>query len=348
MKKTLLATALVAAAASAQADTKLYGQVAYQATFGEDSSNVNLDEDYDFGRYAFSESRYGIYSSKKVGSITWLANIEMGLNDGGGSDKTAGDNANGRSDIRRQVFGIKGGFGKFQFGYHGDVGDGVLHADLAGTGFIDPMSSSSAGVAGGITPVVTNELTGDDEKGDAIGVNGYDPDEAESIQYFSPKLGGVATVGFQIEKNEAFEGVLKVNAAGFRFHAFYNDKGDVSGDDAETDVGILVGYKAPFGLSITGVVSQRDFVDGDDGEHAAVKIGYAIGKHKLSYKYQTLETNDTDDVTLLSENTETNESVIAWGYSPAKGVNLFAAYKTAEVDGGEDGDAFGIGGRVKF
>jgi len=324
MKKTLLAAALVAAAASAQADTKFYGHAAYAAKFG-DSDAVATDRDYAFTRYAFSESRWGVNFSKKAGGIKWLALLEFGI-DGDGEDE---------ADSRRQAFGISGGFGKILFGQYNDVGDGVLHADLAGTVLADPMASSSAGVAG---EVQDNDAAAG-FNGD-INVNGFDPGRGEALRYWTPKLGGIATIGAQLEENEAFEVALKLNAAGFRLYGFYNDNGDNTGYDNR--FGALVGYKAPFGLSVTGVFSTNEALSGDETDHAAIKVGYAIGKHKLSYKYQVRE---------LASGDETEEGVLAWAYSPTKGVNLFAAIKGAESDiagDTEDGTAIGIGGRVKF
>ncbi|MGH1439895.1 MAG: porin [Cellvibrionaceae bacterium] len=338
MKKTILAAALVAAAASAQADTKFYGHVAYNVVFGDESS-IPESRDYEFNRHGFSETRFGVNFSKKAGGIKWLALQEYGVAEGEGA-----------LDSRRQAFGISGGFGKILFGQYNDVGDGVLHADLAGTALADPMASASAGVVGRITDFGDTDITTDNR---SFNVNGFDPGRGEALRYYTPKLGGVVTFGAQLQENEGFEVAMKLNAAGFRLYGFYEDGGDEDGGATyEYAAGALVGYKFAFGLSLTAVASTREDLAGDTIDHSAFKIGYAFGKHKLSYKFQT-----ADGVNFEGAGNEDNRedepvtSSVAWVYAPAKGVSLYAAVKAATDDSDADNDsgtAFGVGGRVKF
>jgi predicted porin len=175
MKKTLLALAIAGAAVSAQADTKVYGHVSYEAR------DLDSETDADFKQGGFSQSRFGFNFSKKLGNgLTALALQEFGfasgerqqstykldetlvdadLNDDGDkldtsvATKVANDN---QIITRRQAFGFSGEFGKVLLGQYNDVGDGVINADLAGTNIVNALSSNAFGAVG-------------------IGVNGFDP-----------------------------------------------------------------------------------------------------------------------------------------------------------------------------
>ena len=135
MKKTLLALAVTAAAVSAQADTKLYGHVAYNI---RDTDGV---DDVTFDRHGFSESRFGFSFSKQIGSIKALAIQEFGLTEGNGKTTNDLDDSNSIG-IRKQSFGFSGSWGKVLLGEYNDVGDGILHNDLAGTTVVDGITGS--------------------------------------------------------------------------------------------------------------------------------------------------------------------------------------------------------------
>lgn len=299
MKKALLALAVAGAAVSAQADTKLYGHVAYNI--------VDLDgaNDIAYQGHAFSQSRFGFKFSKKLGNgLTAVALQELGLPNSGESTLNS----------RRHAFGFKGDFGQVLLGQYNDVGDGVLNADLAGTGLVNPLGSNSASAVG-------------------IGVNGFDPGRGDGLRYYSPKLGGIATIGLQSTDNGGSEVALKLNANGFRLYAFSADNGAGSNDTE----GFLVGYKAPIGLSVTYTASEQD---GTNIEHDGFKIGYATGKHKVSYSQTERETAGVAG----------NESTgLSYLYNMAKGVQLWVGYKEVETAAGvQVNEGIAVGGRVKF
>lgn len=305
MKKALLALAVAGAAVSAQADTKLYGHVAYNMRDTDGAADTT------FNRHGFSESRFGFSFSKKLkNGLKAIAIQEFGIAEGEGA-----------IDSRRQAFGFSGDFGKVLLGQYNDVGDGVLNADLAGTGLVNPLASNQFGATG-------------------LGVGGFDPGRGEGLRYYSPKIGGVATVGLQIQENGGSEAALKVNVAGFRFNAFMEDGGSTGQDNS----GYLIGYKAPFGLSATYMSGERSFSNGAaDDEQSGWKIGYATGKHKFSYSKVTRD--DLEGVAGKDESTG-----LAYLYNMAKGVQLWVAYSELEDDGvsGVGDDAVAVGGRIKF
>jgi predicted porin len=305
MKKTLLALAIAGAAVSAQADTKLYGHVAFNLGVIDDNVTTTKDEAA-MGRNGFSESRFGFSFSKKLdGGLTAVANQEFGLNDRG-AGYTDGQN---NLRIRRNSFGFAGDFGKVTLGFDNDVGDGVINADLAGTNLIDPMSSNDS-------------ATG-------FGVNGFDPDVGDGLRYYSPKIGGIATIGAQLQDTGGTEVALKVDVSGFRFNAFSSDTGT-----GTEDSGYLVGYKAPIGLSVTYVSSERKTAT--KTEHDGWKIGYAAGKHKVSYSNVSQKLGD-------------EATALAYMYNMAKGVELYAVYKDLENNAGvEQKSGVVVGGRVQF
>ncbi len=306
MKKALLALAVAGAAVSAQADTKLYGHVAYSLRDLDSAADVDVD------RNGFTESRFGFSFSKKLkNGLTALAIQEFGLGDA----TSGGSTSNAASiGIRRNAFGFKGGFGKVLLGQYNDVGDGVINADLAGTNIVNALSSNSAGVVG-------------------LGANGFDPGRGEGLRYYSPKIGGVATVGIQYQESGGSEIALKVNAAGFRFNAFLEDAGtDVTYQERS---GFLIGYKAPIGLSATYVSSESE-TGAVTTEHDGWKLGYATGKHKFSYSNVEIDGGN-------------ESSGVSYLYNMAKGVQLWVGYKEVETNAGVEVDSgTAIGGRVKF
>jgi predicted porin len=329
MKKALLALAVAGAAVSAQADTKLYGHVAYSLRDLDSSSDVDVD------RNGFTESRFGFSFSKKLkNGLTALAIQEFGLGDttterGNTTNNGTVSVANGTGDVvaangssnsagsvstRRNAFGFKGDFGKVLLGQYNDVGDGAINADLAGTNIVNALSSNSAGVVG-------------------LGANGFDPGRGEALRYYSPKIGGVATVAAQYQENGGNEVVVKVNAAGFRFNAFLEDAGTETSYDERS--GFLIGYKAPIGLSFTYVSSESE-TGATTAEQDGWKIGYATGKHKVSISATEIDgLNESKGVSYL--------------YNMAKGVQLWAGYKTVDNNAGVEVDSgTAIGGRVKF
>lgn len=306
MKKTLLVLAIAGAAVSAQADTKLYGHVAYSLRDLDNSADVDID------RNGFTESRFGFSFSKKLNNgLTALAIQEFGL----GDQSASGSNGSaGTVGIRRNAFGFKGDFGKVLLGQYNDVGDGAINADLAGTNIVNALSSNSFSVVG-------------------IGANGFDPVRGEALRYYSPKIGGVATVAAQYQESGGNEIVAKVDYAGFRFNVFAEDAGtDVAYDER---VGFLIGYKAPIGLSATYVSSESE-TGAVTTEHDGWKIGYATGNHKFSVSSVEIDGgNDSSGVSYL--------------YNMAKGVQLWAGYKEVENNAGvELNSGVAVGGRVKF
>ena len=305
MKKTLLALAVTAAAVSAQADTKLYGHVSYNI---RDTDGV---DDITFDRHGFSESRFGFRFSKQVGSVKALAFQEFGIAEGEGA-----------LDARKQAFGFSGSWGRVLLGEFNDVGDGILHADLAGTAVVDGITVGSAGASG-------------------IGVNGFDPGRGEALRYYSPKLGGIATVGVQYQEFGGYEIAFRLNAGGFRFYAYTEDGGENGAADLDDNQGILVGYKIA-GFSATYVASERENDTANlDVEHQGLRLGYATGKHKFSISQASVETDGVD--------AEPESTSVEYLYNMAKGVQLWAQIEEVDNDDGTDDlEAIGVGGRIKF
>jgi predicted porin len=334
MKKTLLALAIAGAAVSAQADTKLYGHVAFNLGEKSDVAGSTTNERATINSHGFSDSRFGFSFSKKLdGGLTVVANQEFGLNERQ-HDENGYKDVQNNLRVRRNSFGFAGDFGKVTLGFDNDVGDGVINADLAGTNLVDPLSSNSTAAVG-------------------LGVNGFDPDTGDALRYYSPKIAGVATIGAQLQEFGETELALQVNAAGFRFNAFLESRGDTDNDTAtaknENKSGFLVGYKAPIGLSITYVSSTDKGVENtaDTRKHSGFKVGYATGKHAVSYSKVEL---DQTDKTAGRKNDEATG--LAYLYSMAPGVQLWAGYKEIEnyttKNVKSDRDAFAIGGRVQF
>jgi hypothetical protein len=162
------------------------------------------------------------------------------------------------------------------------------------------------------------------------------------LRYYSPKIGGIATVGIQLQEDGETEIALRTDFAGFRFNAFIESK-----DTVEDVTGFLLAYKAPIGLSITYVSSEDEGNSGspDSKKHSGWKVGYQNGKHAISYSKVSLD--QTDETIGRKDDESTGISYI---YNMDKGVQLWVGYKETEkytdLNVKSEDDGIAIGGRV--
>ncbi len=330
MKKALLALAVAGASFSAQADVKISGFVSAQVLDLEDSDKVQ------YTRNGFSQSRFRIDSSTKWNDLTVGTNMEFGLPDSQGSLNT-----------RRNSFYVKGGFGTIRLGDHNDVGDGIMNVGSAGTWTSNALAGTS------FTTGVNSAI------------NGFDPHRGQGIRYYSPKIAGVATIAAQLQNEGGSEIALRINSNGFKVSYFTENGGGTNNDLS----GYLVGYKAPFGVSLTVVHTEQDLqtsttaqssvlngdgtitttpastTQGGTNEHDAVKLGYHSGQHKVSISSHTRDdANRTADVEATG---------FGYEYAATKGVLLYLSYVKTDglvqngIEAAED-RGIAIGGVVKF
>lgn len=312
----LLAASAMASAMSAHAG--VYGRVTYNAVTG-DTSN----DDVQFQRHEFAESIIGVKGKADlVGGLTIGANVQYGLGEGlsTGAESNQGTLGNAETRTRIQEFYVSGAWGKLTLGQGVGVSYLMDSIDTSGTWLADPSGwlfvagsgSASHRAAGTLTVAPTSTLF------------------HERIRYDSPKLGGVATVAIQVGENGGTEVGIKGKYNGFRFAAFSNSDDAQFGDSS----GIALGYKHGSGFSISGTSGTTSEGRGEV-DVTTLKLGYATGKHAFSV--QTYEHEDRSEAESL-----------AYVYSAAKGIKLWARAVNSENAAGEDASTIAVGGMVKM
>ncbi|MGH1438906.1 MAG: porin [Cellvibrionaceae bacterium] len=318
MKKTLLAVALTTVSTAALADVSLSGHVSAQIT-DRDSSDDTV-----FQQLGFSQSRFRIKADKEIKGLTFGINQEYGT----GNEQSS-------INVRQHSLFVKGAFGTIRLGDHNDVGDGYMNTGVNGTWRSNPIAVNS----------FTHGTNG--------ASNGFDPGRGQALRYYSPKIGGVATFGIQFENDGRAAAALNVGTHGFAFKAFAEDSGD-----AETDAsGIMVGYRAPFGLGITYVAASKDraasstttaapgatfSVDPATGvivpsatvtttvgegtdEFEGIQVGYSMGKIRASISKTERDNTDNGGAA------DTVDTVGAgFEYDYGKGVTFWVSYLDLE------------------
>jgi len=241
---------------------------------------------------------------------------------------------------RKRDLWFKGGFGKVSLGQGDGAANGTSEVDFSGTTIADYSGNdlydgigfvNSAGVQLGING------NGAFRNFDGLSRN-------DRIRYDAPDFGpiGIAISGGQdkaelgLRYRQKLGGGSKIGAA----------LGYVESDDPGSanfkQLGLSASYITAGGFNVTGHYGERD-VNGlsADPQGYYLKVGQKFGPHNLSLAYH--ETEDTAGVGLDAERVN-----LAWVYNITKGVELFADYQNASLEGAHDIDAFGIGSRIKF
>lgn len=319
----LLAIAAVASVMPAQAG--VYGRVTYNVVTG-DTSN----DDVQFQRHEFAESIIGVKGKADlISGLTIGGNVQYGLGEGlsitaADTDEALGTSqgtlGNSETRTRIQEIYLSGSFGKVSFGqgtgvsylYDSIDASGTWLADPSGWLFVAGAGSASHRAAGTLSVAPTSTLF------------------HERLRYDSPKIGGIATISAQLGENGGTEIGVKGAVAGVKFGAFSNS------DDAQfgNSSGIILGYKHSSGFSITGTSGTTSDGRGEL-DVTTLKLGYATGKHAVS-------------VQSYEHDTRSEAESIAYMYSAAKGIRLWARAVNSENAAGESASTIALGGMVKM
>lgn len=339
---------IVMGAAAASADVTLYGRVLYNAV-----SDDTADDVY-FGRHEFAESNIGIKGSKKVGSLTFGGQVELGLNEGVNAllyDTSSSEGNNSRTRIQEAT--VSGGFGKVSLGTGASATWVASDVDQSGTWVSDPLGMSQRFGA-------TRRGPSGQSQTPFVQVQSI---FSERLRYDSPKIAGGLTFHGQYGEDSSYELAAKYVGHGVRAAVWAADFGDAEGDGeqanidthstngyfgAESGSGLLVGYKV-IGINFTiaaGVADQVDAVGDDNGERSFVnwKLGYTKGKHAVSLSQGNYESEDADG----NSGADHTRSTVAYNYSPAKSVKLWIQHTNGDTDDQEEFDATALGIMVKI
>jgi len=309
MKKTILAIALAAATTTAFADTTLSGHINYK--FG-DLEDFNNNEDITVNNATTSQSRFRIKSSKEVGSATWGIYLEHGIVDGG---------VNRRHD---NLF-VKGGFGKLTLGQGSEAGDGAVEMDYSGT----YLTQGDLG---------SWELGAGPDSDSSFSTP--DGGRTENLRYDTPKLGMFsAAVSYDTQDTVSVEANL--SGSMFKAAVYVASKGDAAGDSDEVGGSVAVKFGG-FSVALGAAQVDESAAGADDDlDYTNVVLGYRTGPISVAVD---VKTNESDD-----ESVDKATAGLNFVYRPAKGVELYAGYRTVDNDA-TDTDADGIlaGARVRF
>jgi len=312
MKKALLALAVAGAAVSAQADVSISGHTNYRMGNTED---FNGSDNFSVANNGASGTRFRIVASKEANGITYGSRQELGLDSGSGAPSG-----------RVSQITIGGDFGQFSLGQGWESGDDATELDYSGTYLTSAGGHSGFG---------------------GSGVSNIDGGRDQRLRYDSPKLGGVANIAVDFDDSDNLGVAGKIGGDNWKA-AMYIENNDV--DDTD-ELGGSIAFKVA-GFTAALQLSQKELGTGaGDADYKAVIIGYNVGKMSLAIDIATRE-DETNGVKTLDRSTKG----LNFNYRPVGGVELYAGIRTAEDDivgattynGEKDGDAFIVGGRIKF
>ena len=333
MKKTLLAAALAAASVSAYADVSVSGHVNY--LFG-DLTEFNGERDFDVTGNGASQSRFRINASTEANGVTYGIREELGFGDGAGS-----------LTVRVNHFYVRGGFGQVSLGQAWEAQDDAGEQDLSGTYVLTGSAYDAWDVGNNF--------------------NNVDGGRDERLRYDSPKLGGIAKVAVDYDKNDNLGAAVFLGQKNWRLAAGVELKSDEIDDNAtgtdkdDKDEFTISGSVNLAGFVATVQYGERD-EDTDNSTHAddereymQVILGYRKGPYSVAVDFANYEEDGGDVV-------DNSTQGLSFVYRPTKGVELYAGYRVAECDisgcdinsdpdeaNADDSiSGFLAGGRVKF
>ena len=354
MKKTLIATAVAAAAAlplTAQADMVLYGQV----------HNTIMNVDASTGGNATAEqwqvqddSLLGFKGSENLGDgMQAIWKYEQAYDTDGtsagcpGTDETNTTNtASDRNcNARNTYVGLAGDFGTFLIGrvdtpyktawYAGDAdfGDGTI-ADMNATGF----------------------------GGDNVGDDHFDETRASNaIAYMSPDLSGFRvamavipgeTTGVEDSLTDSWSGGLMYAANGLKIGAGLESLADTTANTPNEKRWHITGSynydNFTLGASYANV-EDDNYVDGDKKKTFGLSVKYALGRNAIGANYRFSD---------LENAANGNGDIQSWAvyamHNLSKRTSIYVAYGQSEYDreignvSDQETNEYGIGIIHKF
>jgi len=359
MKHTLLTTSALAVAlgmsavttAAAQDNTvvngqsgvnlKISGQLNRGVLFVDDGAQ---NESY-FVDNDNSSSRLRVEAGADVGGLTFGTDIIVELESN--STATVNQNNDGDSEFnfaqrRLDVF-AEGAFGRVTLGHGNTASDDASEVDLSGTAVVS--YSGIADLAGGSLLRLDGGALSTSAIGDAFS-NFDGQGRRDRIRYDSPTFGGFG-ISASIAEGERNDIALTY---GGEFGAFDVAAAIAFGeqnDNERINGSISVAHDSGFSVTLAG---GEDRVDGAavDPTFGYIKLGYQTdslaswGTTAFSVDYY-----DGDDV--LSPGTDSRSYGLAVVQNiDAINTELYAGYRTYEVDGFQDTNALLVGARVRF
>jgi hypothetical protein len=318
-----------------------------------DTEDFNGAEDFSVANNGASGSRFRIVSSKEANGITYGTRQELGLNNGGGSsaklEDTKEDNGleNGVVDfdelsfsdnvsVRVNQFTIGGDFGQFSLGRGWESGDDMTEMDYSGT-----YLTSAGGHSGFGGSKVGNIDGGRDDR----------------LRYDSPKIGGILNLAIDFDTSDNIGISAKVGGDNWKAGLYVEDNEASHTDEVGGSIAFkMAGFTAALQLAqkedgVTAPVAPATKGQNKDADYRAVILGYNVGKFSVAIDFSSREEETGNDKTL-----DRSTKGLNFNYRPTGGVELYAGLRTAKDDiedaktynGKDSGDAFILGGRVKF
>ncbi len=324
--------ALVPFAAHAKPEVKLTGQVSRAITFVDNGA----DEDILFVDNNNSGTRFRLTGKMDVSpgltaGIAWETQYQD--NSSGSIGIGQKDNTSTFASRKRELW-FKGGFGKVSLGQGDGAANGTSEVDFSGTTIADYSGQDlydgvkfSDGTANGAAFSNYDGLSRNDRvryDTPAFGPIGIavsaGQDKAELAVRYSQNLGGGSKLGGAI----GYVGSDDPGVANFK------------------QLGISGSYLTAGGFNVSAAYAEKD-VNGAsvDPSNTYVKVGQKFGRSAVSLSYTSAE----DQAAVGRDAERVN---LAYVYNIAKGVELFADYENASLDGAQDKDLFAIGSRIKF
>lgn len=375
MKKTLIATAAIAAvAATASAvEVEMYGQVnkgVYAADDGHHTDTLVVDN-------ARDSTKLGVKGAQALDNgltASVLFEGEMADNasdaliqNNSTTQSTTPNNAAAATFTSRQArVGVSGHFGGVYIGKQSTAYDGVLLQDL--TGAQDVLGAAFNEIGGGLA--FRTKGTGALNTAQTINskTNLLDENRANSVRYDSPIFNGIqgrvsVAQGGDLDMGAFYDGGMgDFKVAGAVGYYLNNDNTDFRGtaqntttsnaDDAQMSASVSVKHKS----GIAGTVAYtkdsltRKQTNVDDPSTWYAKVGYAWDAFEVAADY-----GNAQDYTKVNTTGNTDE-VKAMGlgaqYNVADGVSVAAMWRSveAELTGSnlDDINLYGVNMKVRF
>lgn len=331
MKKTLLATALVAASATAMADVQLSGQVSQAALFGGDRESVEVVDNNTFGSLFRIKA-----STKKFGG--WKAGTRYELQAQDNNSSTGSDGL--IQEVRYSDIFVSGPIGKIAIG----KGNGAANGTFESYGMQFYYGGAGSNLLVRQDP--------DPSDADISGAQYRDIDgtsRENRIRYDSPKFAGfkvAASLDNVNDEDNKYEYAATYDGK-FGFGKIRARVGVVDGDNEET-VSASAAIKFGFGLGVSYAIGTTEDPDTNFSERDSdwFQLSYDFSKFTISLGAGTY-TSDTagGDV----EDTMANLSFV---YKPVKGAEIYLQSIGWTNNDGEvnetEGNVLALGGRIKF
>jgi predicted porin len=345
MNKKLLAVAisgaLVAPLAAQAVDFKISGHINRMIRFADDGKGSDVQHMDNTA----SRSRYRIRGEGDLGNgMKAGVFYEAGIASNRQRPLKGADGNDSVGDIRHSMLYFSGNFGKVSMGHTSSAFDGVMYADLSGTGLADEnagfehcstclIRTSNGGNIGTLTNYASD----------------FDGGRLDVLRYDSPAL-GPAVISAAVGNDQLWDIAVNVDhSVGGGKLALYGGYQGAENRRGFDSWGGSVGFMFSQGTNISFAYGSRDLANAapgrDDPTNWYVKLGHKWGNNAISVSYG--ETSD------LVQNADATRIGVGFIHTlPKPGVELYAGYHNHDVDltgvNTEDLDVFVMGARVRF